>query len=315
MSLTSKMNTRIAYMGGAAQESRMNEGKLISLKRALLYSYQAQTAILEDEREFKCLINHDKLKEDYDDKIISIPYADVCLNADDPTEIQDIGMKVGDVFTWKETDTHWIVIQEILEENAYFRATIRKAEDTIVIDGKSYYGYLGKWSHDALWHTKKLNSWSEMGYEVVLYIKRDESTEGYFERFKKVTINGRLYEVQMVNDVTSDTLLIVYLKETFINEFDTEPETVTPEPEPTEPTLDPYIEGPDSVYPFDKKEYTIHNAANGIWLLSNNKATISSQNNTVVNITVVTAKSGSIDLIYKVENEEIVRKTITINSL
>ena len=32
---------------------RMNESKLRSLKKALLYSYQAATAILADEREFK----------------------------------------------------------------------------------------------------------------------------------------------------------------------------------------------------------------------------------------------------------------------
>lgn len=59
-------------------------------------------------------------------------------------------MKVGDVFTWKETDTRWIIIQEILEENAYFRGTIRKAEDEVIINGHPYYGYLGKWSKEAL---------------------------------------------------------------------------------------------------------------------------------------------------------------------
>jgi len=322
MSITSNLNKRISYLGGQEQELRMNEGKLRSLKRALLYSYQAQTAILEDEREFKCLINHDKLKEDYDDKIISIPYADVCLNAADPTEIQDIGMKVGDVFTWKETNTHWIVIQEILEENAYFRATIRKAEDTIVINNKSYYGYLGKWSKDDLWHTKKLLSWSEMGYEVVLYITRNEDTEGYFERFKKIEINNRLYEVQMVNDITSDTLLIIYLKETFTNEFEdaAAAEIVTPTPTPTpeesdEPELSVTIEGDSLAYPFDKKVYNIKNANGGMWKLSNNKAVIDSQTDANVYITIVSAKSGSIDLIYSVNNEDIVSKTITIKSL
>jgi hypothetical protein len=46
----------------------------------LLYSYQAATAILEDGREFRCLINPDKNKPAYDNKIISIPYKDICLN-------------------------------------------------------------------------------------------------------------------------------------------------------------------------------------------------------------------------------------------
>lgn len=197
MSSLDNLKTRINYAGGANQEHRMNSDKLRSLKKALLYSYQGQTAILNDGREFRCLINHDKLKEDYDDKIISIPYKDICLNRGkfyDKTHEgeEEIGMKVGDTFKWKETDTRWIVIQEILEENAYFRATIRKAEDEVVIDGKTYYGYLGKWTKGVLWHTKGLNSWSEMGYEVVLYITRDETTEKFFHRFQKVQIRDRV---------------------------------------------------------------------------------------------------------------------------
>ena len=104
MSAMDNLNKRLQYAGGIAQEDRMDADKLRSLKKALLYSYQAQTAILKDNREFKCLINHDKLKEDYDDKIISIPYDDICLNANEilgktKQEIQHIGMQVGDVFT------------------------------------------------------------------------------------------------------------------------------------------------------------------------------------------------------------------------
>jgi hypothetical protein len=48
----------------------------------LLYSYQAATAILPNGREFRCLINPDKNKPAYDNKILSIPYKDICLNAE-----------------------------------------------------------------------------------------------------------------------------------------------------------------------------------------------------------------------------------------
>lgn len=335
MSAMDSLKQRINYAGGSNQEHRMNSDKLRSLRKALLYSYQAQTAILSDNREFRCLINHDKLKEDYDDKIISIPYDDICLNAAEMAGkthegYQHIGMKVGDVFTWKETDTKWIVIQEILEENAYFRGTIRKAEDEIVIDGNTYYGYLGKWTKDTLWHTKGLNSWSEMGYEVVLYITRNEETENYFHRFKKVTINDRLWEVQMVNDITSETMLIIYLKETFINEFaDEEPtDDETPsEGDDTEPGDGDdqgqdeeiaAIVGKDVVYPFDKTSYTLgdENITGGTWLIDNEKkARIISQTDTTVYIYIVTAKSGTINLIYRRENNEDIVKTITIASL
>jgi hypothetical protein len=46
----------------------------------LLYSYQAATAVRADGREFRCLINPDKNKPAYDNKILSVPYWDHCLN-------------------------------------------------------------------------------------------------------------------------------------------------------------------------------------------------------------------------------------------
>ena len=102
MSGLDNLNARVDYRGGK-QQDRMIDGKLASLKRALLYSYQAATAILEDGREFRCLINPDKLKTNYDDKIISIPFEDICLNAPKKgktTEgLEPIGMKTGDTFT------------------------------------------------------------------------------------------------------------------------------------------------------------------------------------------------------------------------
>ena len=80
MSGLDTLRTRLQFAGGKAQVGRMNESKLNSLKRALLYSYQSATAILQDGREFRCLINPDKLKTRYDEKIISIPFFDIQLN-------------------------------------------------------------------------------------------------------------------------------------------------------------------------------------------------------------------------------------------
>ena len=114
-----ELNKRIIYRGGR-QQQRMIQDKLNTLKKALLYSYQAATAILPDEREFRCLINPDKNKPAYDNKIISIPFKDICLNkprTGKRSEGQEqIGLKVGDVFTWKENGTHWLVFLQSLDE-------------------------------------------------------------------------------------------------------------------------------------------------------------------------------------------------------
>ena len=47
-------------------------------------------------------------------------------------------MKPGDTFTWKDTNTHWLVYMQKLEETAYFRAEIRRCAYTFTIDGKTY---------------------------------------------------------------------------------------------------------------------------------------------------------------------------------
>ena len=109
-------------MGGANQEARMNKDKLKTLKKALLYSYQGATAVLDDGREFRCLMNSNKLSADYDEKIISIPFEDICLNAEKfgttTQGIVPIGLKVGSVFEWKENKTHWMVTLKKDEETA-----------------------------------------------------------------------------------------------------------------------------------------------------------------------------------------------------
>ena len=108
------LNTRLNYAGGKKQESRMQADKLRALRKALIYSYQAATAILPDGREFRCLINSDKLKQDYDDKILSIGF--------------EYGFKAGDVFEWMNTNTHWIIYLQELSELAYFRGDIRRCD-------------------------------------------------------------------------------------------------------------------------------------------------------------------------------------------
>ena len=74
----------------------MIRDKRWSLNHALFYSYQgASVRRIEDERFARALINPNKLKQDYDDKIISVGY--------------EYEFKCGDVFEWLGTNTHWII--------------------------------------------------------------------------------------------------------------------------------------------------------------------------------------------------------------
>ena len=90
--LTDNINMRLNYTGGN-QQQRMNKDKLRGLKKALLYSYQAATLVTEDGREYRCLINPDKLKNDYDQKILSIPFEDIQLNSEKEEKTVSINNK------------------------------------------------------------------------------------------------------------------------------------------------------------------------------------------------------------------------------
>ena len=323
MSGLENLKTRIQYNGGKTQVERMNKGKLESLKKALLYSYQSATAVLKDGREFRCLINPNKLKTDYDDKEISIPFADVCLNQEKvgtTTEgIQEIGMKPGDVFTWKENNTDWIVYLQKLEETAYFRADIRRCKYEIEIKGKTYKFYAGDPDlNDVVWNKVDGKTWNDLSYSLVMYIEKNEDTMDYFERFKIIKINNKPWEVQSLDEMTVDGIILIGLKEYYQNTIEEAVEEEEKQKEEQKPEQDitiPYINGPEVVYPYDEVSYTIENSENGTWSVSNTKAKIISQSNNEVKIIITTGRSGNFSLIYTTENNEDIILPVEIESL
>lgn len=95
------------------QQQRMIIDKRKTLSRVVNYSYQgAQIKKLDDELQFKALINPNKLKQDYDDKIISVGY--------------EYNFQPGDIFEWVGTNTYWIIYLQDITELAYFRGDIRR---------------------------------------------------------------------------------------------------------------------------------------------------------------------------------------------
>ena len=163
---------------------------------------------------FRCLINHDKLKVDYEDKIISIPFSEPPIGGEDPI---DTNFHNGTVFKWVHgnkqewtPDTYWIVYMQYSEETAYFRAEIRKADEQVeivTIDQQgneistSYRGWMtGPNETSILWNVKKGVVWNDMNYTKLLYITKDEDTLAFFQRFDRVIINGKPWEIQAYNE-------------------------------------------------------------------------------------------------------------------
>lgn len=317
------MKERINYNGGKEQESRMNVDKLRTLKKALLYSYQAATARLTDGREFRCLINPDKLKTNYDEKIISIPFFDIQLNPElkENKKFQktskgeeEIGMKPGDVFTWKETNTDWLVYLRRYEETAYFRAEIRKCDYEIEVNDKKYKVYIGGPDASAIiWNKVKKTEWNDLNYSITMYVTKDKNTEAFFHRFAKIDINKKPWEVQAIDSISQDGIIIVALKETYENSIE---EAV--EKEKVDVYVDltqPYIKGPETVYPYDVVTYYIKNAEGGEFVAEGSGFEIASQDAEHIKLGIVTGKSGSFTLKYKIQDKEDIVLPITIGSL
>ena len=167
----SKINVRGKQLTGYADPLvRLREDKLRSMKRALYNSYQAAVIKFDkDDRDFsfRCLINHDKLKVDYQDKILSIPFREIPVQLEGRTDILDkfvdtgtpgefynsngdlvedengnttvYRVRPGDTFEWISgndgymPNSYWIITLQYSQETAYFRGQIRKADDEIEV--------------------------------------------------------------------------------------------------------------------------------------------------------------------------------------
>ena len=239
MSALDNMRIRLNYNGGTPQQSRMIEDKLKSLKKALLYSYQAGTMVIDNpnennelqQLEFRCLMNPDKRTFETDKMMLSVPFEDICLNAPRVGKTSEgiikVPIKCGSTFIWKETATRWLVTLQYIEEYAYFRADVRKCfEFPLFIDDKPYYfASVGENEEIIEWTRRNREEWNKMNYTRTLYLERNEETYDFFKRFKVIklpNIKNELesWEVQAVAPNSTDDILIVHVREYFENKYE-----------------------------------------------------------------------------------------------
>lgn len=298
MSLDS-MKTRMKYAGGDT-DGRLVKSKLISMQHALKTSYQAEWITLNDKK-CRCLINPDKLKEDYDQKIISIEF--------------ECGMKEGDTFLWDRTGTHWIVYLQQHTEEAYFRAQIRRCNYEIDVNGHKYWIYLrGPVETSLIWRQKHNIEMNDMNYSLIAYITKNEETLDFFKRFKVVKIDGHNWRVAARDIYSQNAIIEVNLEEYYDN--DLEDDMIIPEIKEFGEE-EPHIEGPQFIEPYQTEiTYSLVNVLNnnGEFLVNSSKVKIVDSNNESCTINVLSGKAGNFDLIYRVEGEEDIVLNITIES-
>ena len=279
---------------------------------------------------FRCLINHDKLKVDYEDKVLSIPFEENTVSIDpvkDNLDLVETGFHNGTVFKWVHgnkqewtPDTYWIVYMQYSEETAYFRAEIRKADEEIeiiTIDDEGtestvrYRGWMtGPNETTALWNVKKGVVWNDMNYTKLLYITKDEDTLAFFQRFDRIIINGKPWEVQAYNESystnkngdTESGIIRVALKETYTNtpQFVREKIQELDQNDARAAEYDAQhtqarIDGPATAAPYDILTYTAKNMdEDSTWTLSDStlaKIISTSQDGKTIKISILADSS------------------------
>lgn len=176
----------LEYNGGHSQQERMICDKRRTLDRVVLYSYQAAdvklTTAEDEEKPVRALINPNKVKQDYDDKILSIGY--------------EYGYKPGDVFQWVGTNTYWLIYLQDLTELAYFRGDIRRCSYNISWKDEAgekhsiFAAVRGPVETKIDTATKNGNQYNYPNYSLSLLIPKTKETLEHFRRYTKFYLKG-----------------------------------------------------------------------------------------------------------------------------
>lgn len=206
--------------GGQLQQKRMIRDKRRSLDRALLYSYQsAWIQILGEDKKYRALINPNKLKQDYDDKILSAGY--------------ELGLKPGSVFSWCNTNTYWLIYLQNLTEYAYFLGDIRRCRYRIswkdAQTGQVYQQYAavrGPVETKINYIQKQTISLDEPNHSLHILMTDTDEAKQYFKRYARFYLSGidtetekLCWRVEATDSISTPGILELTAVEYYADEF------------------------------------------------------------------------------------------------
>ena len=244
--------------GGPAQQSRMITDKRKTLDRVIKYSYQGAFVqrIGEKTKPAPALINPNKLKQDYDDKILSIGF--------------EYNFQPGDIFEWCQTGTYWLIYLQDLTELAYFRGDIRKCSYQIVwIDEqneehKTYAAIRGPVETRINYIQKHTISLDEPNYSLNILMPLTDESLNYFKRYNKFYLQNDdkkvCWRVEAVDWISTPGILEITAVEYYANKSEDDIENglvgalIAKKIDPNEGDLTQIISGETFIKP--KKEYS-----------------------------------------------------------
>ena len=335
------MAGHLNQQGGFPQQRRMIQDKRKSLDKATKYSYQGAWVkkfiqdyipTMEGVREaepVRALINPNKLKQDYDDKIISIGF--------------EHDFTVGDVFEWCNTGSYWLIYLQDLTELAYFRGDIRKCSYEISWldeegNQKRTYGALrGPVETKINFIQKHGVSIDNPNYSLNILLPKNTDNLKQFKRYKKFYLQNLVegedntcWRVEAVDTLSTPGIIEIAAVEYYANEHEDDlkeglvgaliAKPIDPNPE-VETEFQIY--GDTFIKPKKEYVYYIDGSLYGGWYLSNNKLPIQKeifedeQGRNAIRIRWTSPYSGQFDLWYGDEDGPLFdyKKTIVVESL
>lgn len=306
------MQKRLRYEGGT-QEGRMIKDKYNTFKKSLMYSYQAAEVCKQGEDKIrKALINPDKNKQDYDDKILSIDYA--------------FGYKPGDIFSWIGTNTYWLVYLRELTEDGYFRAEIRRCKYQLqwINEEKEL---VNTWAYIRGPVETKINFIQKNGisldtpnWTLEMYLPAtEENVIKFKDRYATFMFDGKSWEVQVTDSVSIEGVLQIIALEHYVNEtLDNVEEGIEDYfeviPVLPETGTEYMILGNTFIKPLFTEEYSAE-VPGGEWsVLEPNRPVTLVRNGDILKLTWTNMTSGQFTLQYTVDNETY-QKVIAVESL
>lgn len=307
------MKMRAGFTNNDRQRNRMIQDKLKSFHRALLYSYQSGWIHKEDTDigYVRALINPDKVKFDYDEKIISVDFL--------------YNFQPGSVYEWpRGSNIRWIIYKQELSELAYFRGNARRCQMIEATDPDTK-------EKVKLWAAVRgpvettINTIQKAGliadvpnWSLDIYMANTEQNHKIFTRYSRFHFMEKTWKVQVQDNISTPGIIeVVALEDYDCKGDELLIEVVDPNPE-QEP--DEYqIIGNTFVKPLVEQNYKASSPVGQKWTItlptSNNKGIEEVLKYTIlddgsINVTWTAMVSGSYILHYGM-----LEKTVVVESL
>lgn len=208
----STLAARLEYLGGDML-GRIKQQKLNGLRAALKNDYNSRMIKTPIHEAWPALINANNLKPDYDKKFLSVEF--------------DSELEPGDVFECLDDGTHWMVYLPVLTEIAYLKSEIIRCRYVLTIEDTNYWIYFqGPTETDIRWFIKRGINVNELNLSGTIFIKNNEQTREFFNRFTHIKVAGHMWEVQVTDSISVPGVLELEVQEYYDNTIAELPEII-----------------------------------------------------------------------------------------